>query len=202
MSFTHAHVGDLAAALVDDQLDQGTRDLVLLHLGRCPGCRSDVEEQRQLKQRLHALGSPGLPSGLLARLGALSVPEQPLEQVHELLLAKAQPRSQSIHGTDVNLSSAAFIQTHSPPPRRSSLLRHPQRGRRMLVGAASLLLVGAGTAIAAGGDGQTPSPVNPSTSTFSTSFQTPIVGTRGESGGSSVPLTDPAFGAMTASFHR
>jgi anti-sigma factor RsiW len=179
MSFTHAHVGDLAAALVDDQLDQGTRDLVLLHLGRCPGCRSDVEEQRQLKQRLHALGSPGLPSGLMARLGALSVPERPLEQVHEVLLAEAQPGS------------------------RPSLLRHPQRGRRILVGAASLLLVGAGTAVAAGGDGQSPSPVSPSTtSTFSTSFQTPIVGTRGPSGGSSVPLTDPAFGAMTASFHR
>ena len=191
MSFTHAHVGDLAAALVDDQLDQATRDLVLLHLGRCPGCRGDVDEQRQLKQRLHALGAPSLPSGLMARLGALSAPEHPREQAHDLLLVEAQSGA-----------SVTFLQTHTPPPRRPTLLRNPQRGRQMLVGAASLLLVGAGTAIAVGGDGQSAGPVSPSTSTFSTSFQTPLTGTREPFGGSSVPLTDPAFGAMTASFHH
>jgi hypothetical protein len=191
MSFTHAHVGDLAAALVDDQLDQATRDLVLLHLGRCPGCRSDVEVQRQLKLRLHALGTPGLPSGLMARLGALSVAEQPRDQAHELLLVEAEP-----------MASVTFTQAHASAPRHPSVLRNAQRGRRMLVGAASLLLVGAGTAAAAGGDGQSPVPASPATSTFSTSFQTPITGLRGPSGAARVPLTDPAFGAMTASFHR
>jgi hypothetical protein len=194
MSFTHAHVGDLAAALVDDQLDQGTRDLVLLHLGRCAGCRGDVEEQRRLKQRLHALGTPGLPSGLMARLGALSVPEHPQDQVRDLLLAEAPP-----------MASVTFLQAHTPPPQRPVVLRNPQRGRRILLGAASLLLVGAGTAVAAGGDGQSVGPVSPATSTFSTSFQTSLTGPRGLSDGSpgsSVPLTDPAFGAMTASFHR
>ena len=194
MSFTEAHVGDLAAALVDDQLDQGTRDLVLLHLGRCPGCRSDVEEQRQLKERLLALGQPGLPSGLVARLGALSHPALPLEPPDEPLddLLEAEPGLASVTSIDAPLQLA----------RRSSLMRNPQRGRRMLVGAASLLLVGAGTAAAAGGDGQATSPAGPSTSTFSTSFSTPLVGGRGTPGASTVPLTDPAFRAMTASFSR
>jgi anti-sigma factor RsiW len=176
MSFTNAHVGDLAAALVDDQLDQDTRDQVLLHLGRCPGCRSDVQEQRQLKARLHALSTPGLPSGLIARLGALSLPELP-EEPPEL----------------------ALLSVDGLPSRRPSLLRNPQRGRRLLVGAASLLLVGAGTAVAAGGDGQSPLPASPA-STFSTSFTTPIGSSRNDSGGSSMPLTDPAFRTMLASF--
>jgi anti-sigma factor RsiW len=180
MTFTDAHVGDLAAALVDDQLDQSTRDQVLLHLGRCPGCRSDVDEQRQLKMRLLSLGTPGLPSGLMARLGALSPPELP----------------------DFYEEPVTFLGAHPPESRRPSLLRNPQRGRRMLVGAASLLLVGAGTAVAAGGDGQPGGPLTPSSSTFSTSFSSPIGGAASESRGSALPVTDPAFGAVTASFNR
>ena len=174
MTFTDAHVGDLAAALVDDQLDQGTRDQVLLHLGRCPGCRSDVEEQRQLKSRLLSLGTPGLPSGLMARLGAMALPT-PAEP------PPFQPAQATL---------------------RPYLLRSPQRGRRVLVGAASLLLVGAGTAVAVGGGGQPGGSFSPSSSTFSTSFSTPIGATAGESGAPSMPLTDPAFRAVTASFNH
>jgi anti-sigma factor RsiW len=184
MSFADAHIGDLAAALVDDQLEQGNRDLVLLHLARCPGCRADVEEQRQLKERLHALGTPGLPSGLVARLGALSEPALPREEpLHDLLVA------------------ALPIASPLPGAHRVSFMRNPARGRRILVGAASLLLVGAGTAAAVGGDGQA-APAGPSTSTFSTSFSTPLRGTAGSGSTGGMRLTDPAFGAVTASFHR
>jgi hypothetical protein len=196
MSFSTAHVGDLAAALVDDQLDQSTRDLVLLHLGRCPGCRSDVEEQRQLKQRLESLGEPGLPSGLLARLGALSRPplEPPTSPFDEAPFGDVAPFA--------DIASVSPLDSTLQLARRSSLMRNPQRGRRMLVGAASLLLVGAGTAVAAGGDGQAGAPVGPSTTTFSTSFSTPLGGSQGTARRSTVPLTDPAFSTMTASFSR
>jgi anti-sigma factor RsiW len=191
MSFADAHIGDLAAALVDDQLDQGNRDLVLLHLARCPGCRADVEEQRQLKERLHALGTPGLPSGLMARLGALSGPALPSDEpLRDLFIAEPEPL-------------AAVLPLASPlhAAHRSSMMRNPARGRRMLVGAASLLLVGAGTAVAVGGDGQA-APAGPSTSTFSTSFSTPLTGVPGSPRTPGMRLTDPAFGAVTASFNR
>jgi hypothetical protein len=190
MSFADAHIGDLAAALVDDQLEQGTRDLVLLHLARCPGCRSDVEEQHQLKARLHALGTPGLPSGLIARLGALSAPALPREERLHDALAVDRPQLAA-------LPLASPLQ----PARRSSMMRNPARGRRVLVGAASLLLVGAGTAIAVGGDGQVPAP-GPSTGTFSTSFSGPLSGAPGSAGSPGMRLTDPAFGAVTASFNH
>jgi hypothetical protein len=191
MSFADAHIGDLAAALVDDQLEQGTRNLVLLHLGCCAGCRADVEEQRQLKARLHALGTPGLPCGLIARLGALSDPALPDEgPLHDLLADESEP-----------LATVLPIASPLQAAGRSSMMRNPARGRRMLVGAASLLLVGAGTAVAVGGDGQT-APAGPSTSTFSTSFSTPLTGTPGSPKTSGMPLTDPAFGAVTASFNR
>jgi anti-sigma factor RsiW len=196
MSFADAHIGDLAAALVDDQLDQGTRNLVLLHLGCCPGCRADVEEQRQLKARLHALGTPGLPSGLMARLGALSDPAPPREDpLHDLLVAEPEPLGSEALATVLPIASPLQA------ARRSSMMRNPARGRRMLVGAASLLLVGAGTAVAVGGDGQA-APAGPSTSTFSTSFSTPLTGAPGSPKTPGMRLTDPAFGAVTASFNR
>ncbi len=195
MSFTHAHVGDLAAALVDDQLDQATRDLVLLHLGRCAGCRADVEEQRQLKARLRGLSEPGLPLGLLARLGALSGPAEP--PAASPLSPDRQP-SPLASVTTIGSSQDAGL-------RRSSMLRDPRRGRRMLAGAASLLLVGTGAAIAAGGDAQ---PAGPSTPvlTVPTSFSNQLPGAAFNRDTSSptgtLPLTDPAFPAMTAAFSR
>jgi hypothetical protein len=191
MSFADAHIGDLAAALVDDQLEQGTRDLVLLHLARCPGCRGDVEEQHQLKARLHALGSPGLPAGLIARLGALSAPTLPPEERPQDPLA----------GEGRQLVAVLPLASPLQPVRRSPMMRNPARGRRMLVGAASLLLVGAGTAVAAGGDGQVAAP-GPSTGTFSTSFSVPLSGAPGSAGAPGMRLTDPAFGAVTASFNH
>ena len=58
------HLGDLVAALVDDQLDHSNRDLVLAHLAGCDTCRADVQQQRALKSRLRALSAPGLPESL------------------------------------------------------------------------------------------------------------------------------------------
>jgi hypothetical protein len=192
MSFTHAHVGDFAAALVDDQLDQATRDLVLLHLGRCAGCRDDVEEQRQLKARLRGLSEPGLPLGLLARLGALSCPADP--PAAGRLAPQPQAPPLAVVTPIGSLEQSAGM-------RRSSMLRDPRRGRRMLAGAASLLLVGAGAAVATGGDSSSPAaPLSPA-STFSTSFTTPLHG-GGSSQRGTLPLTDPAFPAMTAAFSR
>ena len=72
----------------------------------------------------------------------------------------------------------------------------------MLVGAASLLLVGAGTAVAAGGDGQPGGPLTPVRQHLLDVVLEPDRRHGNESRGSAVPVTDPAFGAVTASFNR
>jgi anti-sigma factor RsiW len=183
-----AHLGDLAAAFVDDQLDPATRDLVLSHVAGCPGCRADVEQQRRLKARLRALGEPGLPTGLLLRLSSLNVPGEPPAPPPPVLGPPARRDP-----TPVAVRPASPLPA-SGPLGRSSVLHSARPGRLLLAGAASLLLVGAGTAYAASGDTQRSVPGNRAVTAF----------TAGQQSGSptSVPLNAPAFAAMTASFHH
>ncbi|MGZ4664980.1 MAG: zf-HC2 domain-containing protein, partial [Frankiaceae bacterium] len=60
------HLGDLAAAFVDEELDARARARVLQHLTACGRCAADVEAQRQLKRRLRRLRPPALPGALAA----------------------------------------------------------------------------------------------------------------------------------------
>ena len=168
-SLQAGHLGDLGAALVDDQLSPETRDLALAHLASCPECQRDVEQQRRLKARLRCLAEPALPLTLALRLNAL------------------KPASRS-------------RRRRTPRP-RTALLRSPfRRARgcsppvagRVLAGAASLVLLGVGTAYAAGSDVQPPAPAGTTANVLSTS-RTQAVTT-------SVPLHDPAFDAMNAAF--
>ena len=66
------HLGDLAAAFVDEQLDAHDRARVLRHLSACARCAAEVEAQRQVKKRLGGLRPPAVPAVLAARL--LNVP--------------------------------------------------------------------------------------------------------------------------------
>ena len=167
-SLQAGHLGDLGAALVDDQLSPETRDLALAHLASCPECRRDVEQQRRLKARLRCLGEPALPLSLALRLNALKPPPVP-----------APTHTETSNGA----AALAF-------PARSRLLS-ARRGR-VLAGAASLVLLGVGTAYAAGSDVQPPAPAGTTANVLSTS-RTQAVTT-------SVPLHDPAFDAMNAAF--
>jgi hypothetical protein len=177
-----AHLGDLGAALVDGQLDESTRQLSLRHLASCAFCRSEIEAQRRLKARLQGLGEPGLPSALLLRLQALPARgSEPLPEPlpEPVLLPAAVP-------ADSGIASAGSL-------RRMTVMRDPRRGRRVLAGAASLLLVGAGTALAAGGGAQAAAPSQSVSTTLNTS---------GTSTATTVALTDPALAVMSASFAR
>jgi len=187
------HLGDLGAALVDDQLDPATRDLVLTHLAGCAGCRCDVEQQRRLKSRLRALAEPGLPPSLVTRLGALN-------RVAEL----PPPSRPSRPSPPAPPGPSAAVRTldrppgpqpkQGRPPGGSAVLRDSRRGRRLLVGAASLLLFGVGTGYAAAGGAQPGAPSSPVPDVFTTSRTASVT--------TSVPLDDPAFAAMTATFSR
>ncbi len=194
MTFSGTHVGDLAAALVDDQLDPPARDAVLAHLVGCPRCHGEVEQQRLLKSRLGALRTPGLPADLARRLSSLHSPDEPSAG-----LGVEGPR----------LASAAVLGADAVAarPGQLSFLRDAHRGRRLLVGAASLLLVGAGAAFAAATDAGSASPSQPASSVFtdtSTVARTSSAATGGQPAPlpSSAPLNDPAYRAMTASYGR
>lgn len=67
-----AHLGDLAAALVDGELDHDARDRALAHITSCGDCRAEVDAQRRLKALLANQADPVVPAALAARL--LQVP--------------------------------------------------------------------------------------------------------------------------------
>jgi len=189
-----AHLGDVGAALVDDQLEPMARELALVHLAGCDECRRDVEEQRQLKARLRALAGPGLPPGLASRLGALGTSGDPLSALPSA--SPAIPVRLPV-GARTAVRPIGSRPPYGRPLGHTSIQRDSRRGRRILAGAASLLLVGAGTAFAAPGDIQSETPSRTVANTFST--RTTAVTTVGNQ---SVPLDDPAFAAMTASLRR
>jgi anti-sigma factor RsiW len=177
-SLRAGHLGDLGAALVDDQLSPETRDLALAHLASCAECQRDVEQQRRLKARLRLLAEPSLPLSLAMRLNALKPAPIP-----------APTRSGPPGGLPGGGLALAF-----PMRERSRVLS--QRRGRLLAGAASLVLFGVGTAYAAAADVQPTAPVGTTTSVLSTSRTSAVT----TSVTTSVSLNDPAFDAMNASF--
>jgi anti-sigma factor RsiW len=176
-SLQAGHLGDLGAALVDDQLSPETRDLALAHLASCPECQRDVEQQRRLKARLRCLSEPSLPLNLALRLNALKAAPVP---------AHSEPAEDELAGGALAL---AF------PLRERSRLLSARRGR-LLAGAASLVLLGVGTAYAAGSDVQPVAPVGTTAKVLSTSRTEGVTTTVSER----VSVNDPAFDAMNAAF--
>ena len=70
-----ACLGELAAALVDGELDHASRERAQRHLLSCAGCRAEVDAQRRLKSSLSGLAQlPAPPPQLAERLLALPVP--------------------------------------------------------------------------------------------------------------------------------
>ena len=65
------HLGDRLTALIDGELDHGTRERMLGHLAQCAECRQEAETERQLKSRLSAMAAPQVPVELM--LGLLSL---------------------------------------------------------------------------------------------------------------------------------
>ena len=69
-----SHLGEVAAALVDGELDHAARERAYRHLAGCPECRAEVEAQRRAKAALSGLLPAPAPDALAARLLALQVP--------------------------------------------------------------------------------------------------------------------------------
>lgn len=67
------HLGEVAAALVDGELDHAARERAHRHLAHCVSCRTEVDAQRRLKATLAGLQPAAAPDALGARLMALQV---------------------------------------------------------------------------------------------------------------------------------
>lgn len=70
-SHAEQHLGDRLAALVDGELEHDARERVLAHLATCCQCKTEADEQRQLKSAFAATAPPLPSEGLLARLQGL-----------------------------------------------------------------------------------------------------------------------------------
>lgn len=145
------HLGDLAAALADNELSHDARDKALSHLTRCAQCRREVDQQRRLRSLLANQGDPVPPSGLAARLGAIAEAQAP-----------PPAGSESRRGRRWQLLAAAAF---APAPSRLAGTRRPHFAgpagrpgqasgrrtlRRAIAGSAVALALTAGLATAGG----------------------------------------------------
>lgn len=152
-----AHLGEIAAALVDGELDHGAREAAFAHLAHCDRCRAEVDEQRRTKALLSELGRPPVPEGLDSRLRALGSASPPGTRSPQLWASDrpstpppaAGRRPPSVRG----LRRPAGLRPRSTA-RRS-------RGRVALTGVAATLVIGLGTAFIAGGSPGDGRPVSP-----------------------------------------
>ncbi len=176
MSFRpNPHLGDLAAALVDGELDHDGRDRVLAHLAHCGPCRAQVDVQRRAKALLQGLAAPGTPAELEAAL--LSIPRGSPGPAAR----PARPRSDSRRPVGRRGSARR---------RRVPSARRHHRVRYLVAGGASFVLVGLGVAVVAGGQ-----PAGPAVTPPVGRFVVEHVATTGE-----LPFHDPAVGAVTVSY--
>jgi anti-sigma factor RsiW len=66
------HLGDLAAALADNELGHDQRDRALSHITACGACRREVDAQRRLKALLANQADPEVTAAFTIRLVAIA----------------------------------------------------------------------------------------------------------------------------------
>jgi hypothetical protein len=178
------HLGNRVSSLVDGQLKQAERDRALSHVAHCATCREAVDAERTVKALLSGASLPPPSERLLASLHGLADPGDPVGP---------RPRSMPL---------GPVVPTLPPPgrgpfgSRRDS--RRPARGRRAqrvryaAAGAVSVAGLVLGTAFAAGGSaGAGSATIVPPAAELSVEHAATSSG---------LPLGDPAFTAVTASF--
>ena len=148
-------LGEVAAALVDGELDHAARERAQRHLAHCATCRAEVEAHRSLKARLARLSSdaPAPDQALTDRLLALSTART--DSVSPGPSAPVRP---------VTLRPAAGPAGRRPPGRRPSGRRGTLR-RRAAVGSAVAALGVVALALGSPASTRT-TPVDPATDRF------------------------------------
>jgi hypothetical protein len=191
MNSRDPHLGELAAAFADDELDVVTRDKALNHLAHCGECRAEVDAQRRTRNILRSLQAPPCPPGLFDALRSLpektpgKTPGLPPVQIQATF--GAAPRV-------LPTGRRGFRGRSVGPVRPSGTSRGPGRKprprRRLAVTAAggvaafALSLTGV---VALGGDQPSPQRIRPPVATF-VSQHNQVTG--------GVPGNDPELGVL------
>jgi anti-sigma factor RsiW len=154
-------LGDVAAALVDGELDHAGRERAHRHLAHCARCRAEVDAQRRLKARLSGSAPPDLPSALTDRLLRLT---SPLEEAAPRVVRPPSRPATAPAGLTRPVGGRPGS-PRPPGPRPGSAVR-----RRASTGSAVVLL-GVAAALALGAPPrQATTPVDPATDAFVAEF--------------------------------
>jgi anti-sigma factor RsiW len=152
-----SHLGDLLSGLVDGELSGAELDRANAHLAACGVCRTEANALRRLKHELHELAGACDTDGITRRLLAMTGPD----------------------GRDGRCDHAALVPDRDQG--REPGERH--RGRYVIWGTVSLVVVGIGAAAFGMGGGSTGPQITPQIEVFDVQHAI----TSGD-----VPYSDPA----------
>lgn len=140
-----SHLGQRLSALVDGELSDEERDRVHAHLVSCAACRAEANQLRELKTSMRGLTDVPTGDTLARKLTAIAEPGGPVPSRRGARKGKPRPRP----------GFRAFDGEAARPYARAG--RH--RGRYLVIGVASCMMVGLGaTAFSLGGGEPSPGP--------------------------------------------
>ncbi len=140
-----SHLGQRLSALIDGELSAEDRDRVHAHLVGCAACRDEANELRELKSSMRGLTDVPADDTLARKLSAIAEPGGPVPARRRARKGKPRPRP----------GFRAFGGDTSRPYACPG--RH--RGRYVVIGVASCVMVGLGvTAFSVGGGEPSPGP--------------------------------------------
>ncbi|HLH59269.1 MAG TPA: anti-sigma factor [Streptosporangiaceae bacterium] len=180
-----SHLGQRLSALIDGELSTEERDRIHAHLAGCAACRAEANELRALKSSMRGLTDVPADDTLARKLTAIAEPGGPVPSRRRARKGKPRPRP----------GFRAFGGDASRPYARPG--RH--RGRYVVIGVASCVVVGLGvTAFSVGGGEPSPGPrITPPVQMYS--IQHAITTGEVPFGGSSVVPAPAASAASAAS---
>lgn len=144
-----SHLGDLAAALVDNELSHDARDKALSHVTGCDECRLEVDRQRRLRSMLANQADPEMPAGLAAKL--LAIADQPAADVSVPRRRRSWPILQAAAFAPASTRpTGARGPVTTAPTGRVDRVRGRLGVRRVLAGSAVAIALTAGLATAGG----------------------------------------------------
>ncbi|ROO83086.1 putative zinc finger protein [Actinocorallia herbida] len=146
-------LGERLTALVDGELDHDERDRAQAHLVLCAGCRTEVEAMRSVKRRLGALGGTTPSTDLmigLYNLGRTPATPVPAPDFFQALMMTGQTDMPDRYRRPRDNRPARSPGVFANPSSYTAPRRRIPRARSLVVGAATLAALGAGTASSVG----------------------------------------------------